>query len=126
MPRPKRSSAGSTLVEVIVAMVIIVIVGGACLQVLQFNTRGSLSTLKRIQASQYIDRIQNHLQRSNVGTLENHYSQFPQIITDTNYSADVKITDPDPDGARRASIVIRWTLDRSENKMASDVTLSPR
>ncbi len=127
--RPNRSglkSKGVTLVEVVIAMAIILIVSAACIQVLQFNTRASLATLKRIQANQYLDQIHNHLQRSSIEKLEEHYQQFPQIISDKEYSAEAKIEKPGMDGSRKASLTVRWTLSSSENSVSADVTLTPQ
>jgi prepilin-type N-terminal cleavage/methylation domain-containing protein len=117
---------GFTLVEVVVAMAIILFVAVACIQVMGSNSRASLSTLKRIQAAQYLDQIHNHLLRSNVAKLDDHYRKFPQIITTDDYSAEAVLQPTAADGSRRAAITIRWTFGRSENSISEEVTLASR
>src|SRR4051794_41154111 len=100
--RGNRKTGGLTLVEVLIAMVIILVVWLGGVQVLQFNLRASVSRLKRIQANQYLDEITNHLQRSNIAELKGHYVEFPQIIKSGEASADVAIQKPAEDGSRQA------------------------
>lgn len=117
---------GMTLVEVMIAIVIILLVWLGGVQVLEFNTRASVSALKRIQASAYLDQITNHLRRSNIAELKDHYQKFPQIIANSDFSADATIQKPAEDASRLATITVRWTLNNLEHSLSADVTLAPQ
>src|SRR5690242_17580516 len=99
---------GLSLAEMLIAMAILLIVCLACLQVLQFHTRLTVATFSEIQANLYLDRIANHLRRSNVAKLENAYHRFPQIVTDASYSAEANIAPASADGSRQATITVHW------------------
>ena len=114
------------LVEVMIAIVIILLVWLGGVQVLQFNSRASVAALKKIQASHYLDEIANHLRRSKIADLKDHYQQFPQIITTSDYYADVTVQPPAEDLSRQATITIRWTAGNSEKFLTADVTLAPQ
>lgn len=117
------SERGVTLVEVVIAMAIILIVGLGCVQVLQFNSRASLTTFQKIQANQYLEQIHNRLRRSNVAKLEEHYQQFPQIILNNAFSAEVQIEKPVEDQSRQAKITVRWNSNNAEESISDVVTL---
>lgn len=118
-----KNCSGVTLVEVLVSMVIVLVVGLACVQVLQFNSRSTLTVFKRIQAGQYLDQIHQQLQRSNIAKLDDHYRSFPQILTDSDYTADVALQKSADDGSRLATITVHWAPDPEKNVLSQDVTL---
>lgn len=125
MLRRSLKKTGFTLVEVLLATAILLMVSAACLSILQSNTKSSLATLKRIQASQYLDQIRNHLSHSPVNQLHEQYSEFPQIIDNKDFSALVKIEEPRADGSRQATITVQWPAGASNNSMSTSVTLTP-
>ena len=125
MPRSffHKRPRGVSLVELLVAVTILLLVSMACVQVIEFNTRTAVATFKRIEANQLADQIVNHLRRSNVAKLEDHYRSFPQILTDPAYSAAATVGPALPDGSRAATVVVRWGPEPDRHFVSVTVTL---
>jgi len=114
---------GVSLVEVMIAMVILVMVGAAVIKFLNLNSKETVSIIRQVRANQYLDQIATHLRIGRLNKGELHLTQFPQIVTDRDFSADVLIGELSPAKTREVRIQIEWVSNGKKQVLKSVQTL---
>jgi prepilin-type N-terminal cleavage/methylation domain-containing protein len=118
-------SRGVTLIELLIAVTLLLMMSLVCAQMLQSSARATMSTFKQIQANQYADQIINHLRRSDIALLKERYQNFPQIITDGDYTAEAVVMPAADDGSRSTTVTVHWGLESDRHAISVVCTLAP-
>jgi len=115
---------GLTLIEAVISIVILFIAGMALVSFLQTITLSSRVIEDRADAHQIMNQIHSHLLKHDFKALENHYSEFPQIIRNSRFKADVTIEEPPQNQKTRlATIEVEWTTRREIKSLTREVLL---